>query len=277
MSRRSVLRVIAAATSAAFLIVSSSAFVQQTPPPQQSASIMSNRKPHQASISSLSASSVNDEQSLVTLKELPPPSPRRSTPTMSEAIPFLARPKVLTGELAGDVGFDPMGLAQNKEQLWAYREAEQKHGRLAMLAAAGWPISELLDRQLADYFGVPSILDDGDRVPSVLNGGLEKVVPEWWGFCLGMCAAIDLYGVQRARAAGTDSGYIPGDLGWRWFYPSDEAGRKRLQLAEIKHGRIAMLGVTGFAFQEYVSKLGVVDETPFFFYPLTRTISEMFQ
>ena len=25
------------------------------------------------------------------------------------------------------------------------REAEVKHGRLAMLAAAGWPLSELLD------------------------------------------------------------------------------------------------------------------------------------
>ena len=131
---------------------------------------------------------------------------------MSKAIPFLRRPSVLTGELAGDVGFDPLGLAKNEETLWAYREAEIKHGRLAMLAAAGWPVSELLDRQLADYLGAPSVLVEGDRVPSVLNGGLENVVPEWWGFCLGMCAAIDLYGVQKARAAGRDSGYIPGDV-----------------------------------------------------------------
>lgn len=234
-----------------------------------------------SSSSSLSAlaSSTSDEQAVVTLKEInvdTPPSPRRKTPKMSEAIPFLERPAVLDGELAGDFGFDPLGFAKNKESLWALREAEIKHGRLAMLAAAGWPVSELVDRQLAEYFGVPSVLDDGDRVPSVLNGGLEKVVPEWWGFCLGLCAAIDLYGLQRARAAGTESGYIPGDLDFDplGLYPKDEANRKRMQLAEIKHSRVAMLGVTGFAAQEYISKLGVIDETPFFFYPLTKTISE---
>jgi hypothetical protein len=195
---------------------------------------------------------------------------------MSKAIPIVESPAVLSSDetLAGNFGFDPLGLAKNKETLWAYREAEIKHGRLAMLAAAGWPISELLDRQLADYFGVPSVLDDSDRVPSILNGGLGKVIPEWWGFCLGMCAAIDLYGVQCARAAGTD--YIPGDLGFDPFrlYPKNEADRKRMQLAEIKHARVAMLGITGFAAQEFVNKVGVIDETPVFFYPLTTTISE---
>jgi hypothetical protein len=228
--------------------------------------------------SKLDATSL-DDQPVVRLKEIDeskPKLPRRTMSTMSQAIPFLRRPSVLTGELAGDFGFDPLGLAKNEETLLVYREAEIKHGRLAMLAAAGWPVSELLDRQLADYLGAPSVLVEGDRVPSVLNGGLENVVPEWWGFCLGMCAAIDLYGVQKARAAGKDSGYIPGDLGWDplGLYPTDEAGRNKMQLAEIKHARVAMLGVTGFAVQEYVSRLGVIDETPFFFYPLSRTISE---
>ena len=225
-------------------------------------------------------SSTLDEPPVVTLKEISgdvPTMPRRKLPVTSQAIPFLERPAVLTGDLAGDVGFDPLGLAKNEETLYAYREAEIKHARLAMLAAAGWPISELLDRKLADYFGVTSILDEGDRVPSLLNGGLEKVLPEWWGFCLGMCAAIDLYGIQRARAAGTVSSYIPGYLGFDPFhlYPTDEEGKKKMQLAEIKHGRVAMLGVTGFAFQEFTSKLGVIDETPFFFFPLTKTISEL--
>lgn len=243
------------------LLSGSSAFVPQS----QSTTFRSSE-------SALGTSTV-DDQNVVKLKEIDEDLPklsRKTTPTMSEAIPFLERPAMLDGTLAGDVGFDPLGFAKNEESLLAYREAEIKHGRLAMLAAAGWPISELLDRQLADYFGVPSVLDDGDRVPSVLNGGLEKVVPEWWGFCLGMCAAIDLYGVQRARA-----GFVPGDLGWDPLnlYPKDETGRKRMQLAEIKHGRVAMLGVTGFAAQEYISKLGVIDETPFFFYPLTRTIA----
>lgn len=98
--------------------------------------------------------------------------PTQKGKKMSESIPFLGCPKVLQeSDLAGNVGFDPLGLAKNREQLWNYREAEIKHARLAMLAAIGWPISEILDRSIADFFNVPTTLDDGDRVPSVLNGG----------------------------------------------------------------------------------------------------------
>jgi len=104
-----------------------------------------------------------------------------------------------------------------------------------------------------------------------LNGGLDKIVPEWWGFCLGMTGAIDLYGVQRARAPPSDEiAYFPGNLGFDPFglYPLDKGGRDRMQMAEIKHGRVAMLAVVGFAVQEASLKVGVVDETPFFFKPL---------
>jgi len=41
-----------------------------------------------------------------------------------------------------------------------------------------------------------------------------------------------------------------------------------VQLAEIKHGRLSMIAITAFAVQEFVSKVGVVDETPIFFKPL---------
>jgi hypothetical protein len=55
---------------------------------------------------------------------------------MSQALPFLECPKVLVDcDLAGNVGFDPLGLASNKEALTIYREAEIKHARLAMLVS----------------------------------------------------------------------------------------------------------------------------------------------
>eukprot|EP00957_Ditylum_brightwellii_P192276 14636807-Ditylum_brightwellii.AAC.1 len=135
-------------------------------------------------------------------------------PRMSEAIPFFQRPPVLQKEYAGDVGFDPLRLASNSEDLFEKREAEIKHARLAMLAAAGWPLSELLDDKIAVQFNAQSVLDYSGRVPSLLNGGLDKISPVWWGFCIGLTAAIDLYGVKRARASGPDSDYIPGDLGF---------------------------------------------------------------
>jgi len=41
-----------------------------------------------------------------------------------------------------------------------------------------------------------------------------------------------------------------------------------MQTKEIKHGRIAMMAVVGFAVQEALYRIPVVAETPFFFQPL---------
>lgn len=199
--------------------------------------------------------------------------PTEKLSTMSEAIPFLARPKVLKKELAGDFGFDPLSFAKDRDTLFYYREIEIKHARLAMLAAAGWPASELFDRPIAEFFGIPSTLDDMDRAPSFLNGNLDKVSPQFWGFCLGLTAAIDSYQTQRSRS---QADYTPGDLGWDPLnFASSEPRKKDLQLAEMQNGRLAMLGVTGFAVQEFVTKQGVVDETPAFFQPLSETAEEL--
>jgi hypothetical protein len=60
-----------------------------------------------------------------------------------------------------------------KKKLYWMREAEMKHARLAMVAAAGWPISELLDKPLSAALGLASPLDaTGGRAPSLLNGHL---------------------------------------------------------------------------------------------------------
>lgn len=60
-----------------------------------------------------------------------PPAPK--LPAKSQSLPFMDRPAALDGSLVGDVGFDPLGFAKNSEDLLNYREAEIKHGRLAML------------------------------------------------------------------------------------------------------------------------------------------------
>lgn len=199
-----------------------------------------------------------------------PKNPVYKQPKRSGSTPFMARSSVLDGTLAGDVGFDPLGFSKDKAVLMQYREAEIKHARLAMLAAAGWPVSELLNRKLAVAFNAPAIIDETRRAPSIPNGGLGKISPVFWVACLLAASLIELYGLSKTKGAD----YFPGNLGFDplGLYPKDPAGQRRMQLAEIRNGRLAMIAITSFAFQEYVTKLGVVEETPFFFKPLGGAI-----
>ena len=48
----------------------------------------------------------------------------------------------------------PLFYADRRETLLAYRDAEVKHARLAMLAAAGWPLAELFHPKLAAALGL---------------------------------------------------------------------------------------------------------------------------
>uniref|UniRef100_A0A7S0BV90 Uncharacterized protein n=2 Tax=Proboscia inermis TaxID=420281 RepID=A0A7S0BV90_9STRA len=184
---------------------------------------------------------------------------------MSEALPFLTRPIMLDGSMVGDAGFDPLGFAQTEEDLMNYREAEIKHGRLAMLAAAGWPLSELFDKKIALALHMSPMVDAADRAPSILNGGLEKVNPFFWMACLVGASAIDVYGISKSKS--DDESYFPGNLGFDplGIYPKTEEGQQRMQLAEIKNGRLAMISIVGFAIQEFVFKSGVIDQSPSFF------------
>ena len=44
-----------------------------------------------------------------------------------------------------------------------------------------------------------------------------------------------------------------------------QSARFDMELSEIKHGRLAMLAITGYAAQEFITGIPVVQQTPFFF------------
>ena len=161
-------------------------------------------------------------------------------PRKSQALPWLGAPAYLQ-ELPGNADFDPLRLGSASPALLKYyREAELKHGRLAMLAAVGWPASELWDQKLAETFGIDAALTSKLEAPSVLNGGLDRISPAFWGAALGFGAAIELYGLKlrlEDRAEPLEPGNLQFDpLG---MYPVERARRKRMDEAEVKHGRIA--------------------------------------
>merc|ERR1719171_481058 len=104
-------------------------------------------------------------------------------------LPAIKTMKVGDGTLAGDMGFDPLGFSKNADSLAWYREAEIKHARLAMLAAFGWPASEILN------FG--NLLTGDGRAPALLNGGLDKVNIVYWMTVLALGTYAEKLGLDR--------------------------------------------------------------------------------
>jgi light-harvesting complex II chlorophyll a/b binding protein 4 len=261
---------------------------------------------------------------------------------LSSPIPGLPRPAYLDGTLAADAGFDPLDFAVKYKEgvtvnLWLnpvtglpfstataackptpitlgpntkstekslvwMREAEVKHARLAMLAAAGWPLAELWHGPLSNIFGLPYGLDSTQgRSLSVLNGGLGDVWPFIALATLGAsyieCSTLDqVHGLTAIGKTMKPNGqvvmksYVPGDCGFDplnlygflgsqlntmdkmkaevdpdFAFRLAEYNRREMETAELKNGRLAMLAITGYAIQEAIYRTPVVDQTPIFF------------
>jgi len=262
--------------------------------------------------------------------------------SLKSPIPGMDRPEYLDGSLAGDAGFDPLNFVTRyseglkitiplnpktglpwstaeaatapttfvfgpntkdpRRSLMWMREAEIKHARLAMLAAAGWPLAELWHGGFSNLAQQTYLLDvTQGRSLSVLNGGLGQVAPFLLLATLAAavveCSTLDqVYGLTATGKTMKSDGtlvmksYVPGDCGFDplnlyGFFGAQmpvtvqmnaeadpeyamryaEFNRKEMETAEIKNGRLAMLGITGFALQEAVYQTPVVDQTPIFF------------
>lgn len=140
-----------------------------------------------------------------------------------------------------------------------------------MLGAVGWPISELLHKELAGTFGLSSILASNDRAPSLLNGGLST---PYASSMLMLSIALAGYLEGRSMTDGSvfwgnekPAGYVPGNIGFDplGLYNMRKGDKKSMQETEIKNGRLAMLAITAYAFSEFLTQTPVTKLTPFLF------------
>jgi len=95
---------------------------------------------------------------------------------MSKSIPFVKAPPALDGSMIGDVGFDPLGISTTIVELGGdlnyAREAEITHGRIAMLAAAGFLVPELF--KFREYSA--RALEAATEVPVEVHGQIAVFV-----------------------------------------------------------------------------------------------------
>jgi len=159
----------------------------------------------------------------------------------------------LPGAIAPAGEFDPANLLEGtpKSEVYRWREAELTHGRVGMLASAGFLVQE---------FWHP--LFSGDGGPAIQQ--IPALPPAlWFAMTLGIGIA-EAARIQKGWAnpyekmdnvQSLKEGYYPGDLGFDplGLAPEDPAEFRIMQEKELSHGRLGMLAAAGFMAQEAVT------------------------
>ena len=187
------------------------------------------------------------------------PAPRVSTPKMVATATSKAVKKDtdfcfgLPGNIAPVGNFDPANLLEgtSKEEVYRWREAELTHGRVGMLAAAGFLVQEFW-HPLFNGISGPAV----DMIP-------QLPVPLWFGMTLaiGIAETVRIQAGWANPYEGMDNvqrlkpEYTPGDLGFDplGLKPTDPAELRIMQEKELSHGRLGMLAAAGFLAQEAVT------------------------
>ncbi|EOA38437.1 hypothetical protein CARUB_v10010062mg [Capsella rubella] len=184
-------------------------------------------------------------------------------------LPGLDPPPYLDGKLAGDYGFDPLGLGEDPESLKWYVQAELVHSRFAMLGVAGILFTDLLRttgiRDLPVWYEAGAVKFDFAStktlivVQFLLMGFAE--MKRYMDFVSPGSQAKEesfFFGIQAAFE-GLEPGYPGGPLLNPLGLAKDIKNAHDWKLKEIKNGRLAMMAMLGFFVQASVTHTGPIE------------------
>jgi hypothetical protein len=133
-----------------------------------------------------------------------------------------------------------------------YREAEIRHGRLAMLAAVIWPLQEIADRFFSpETFGSMTIIYGGPTLP---------VAPLLMTFFMLNLGYLDIYSSEIKENESGDA-FLPGECFWdplAIMEGAPESMKRNMQEREILNGRAAMIAVAAYIFEEGMTHKPVI-------------------
>ncbi|KAG2400563.1 Photosystem I chlorophyll a/b-binding protein [Vigna angularis] len=160
-------------------------------------------------------------------------------------LPGLDPPPYLDGTLAGDFGFDPLGLGEDPENLRWYVQAELVHSRFAMLGVLGILVTDLL--RVTGVSKIPVWFEAGAVKYDLANTQTLFIAKE--GSFFGLEASLE----------GLEPGYPGGPLLNPLGLAKDIKNAHDSKLKEIKNGRLAMVAMVGFFVQASVTHVGPID------------------
>jgi light-harvesting complex I chlorophyll a/b binding protein 1 len=183
--------------------------------------------------------------------------------------------------LPGDWGFDPLNFASRDYILWFqynvlqslpgakkeplppprpsalilrdYREAEIRHGRLAMLAAIFWPLQEMLDRLLLDEDQFGTIVYDTVTLP---------YFPLLMTLMMMLLGYLDIFAKQIQEQDNIGDAFLPGDCFWdplKVLQGAPPSMKRNMQERELFNGRMGMLAVAAYLFEEGASGVPIIE------------------
>lgn len=194
----------------------------------------------------------------------------------STALPFARAPGTLDGSMIGDVGFDPFGFSTVPVGPWFsglegrngapsdltwYREAELIHGRIAQLAVVGFIAPALFGTIPGNEYTGVDAYSNTNPIEAFSQVPGEALIQIFL-----FMTFLEIRRIKIIKEEG--SNYVAGDLRigqgegrWNPFglnYTPEQYEEKRLQ--ELKHCRLAMVGIFGLWAQTLASDVSVVDQ-----------------
>lgn len=190
----------------------------------------------------------------------------------SKACPWLPRPANLDGSMVGDVGFDPFYLSSIPKNfagfiqppqweetggistLYWMREAELKHGRVAMMAWFGWVAT---DGGFGFPLRFPGEIYSVESIPTAYNAHDILVDQGSMAFLLLVVAVLEFTtSAALVQVSKGENDREAGDFGLdplSFLKGKSEEEVNRMKLRELLNGRLAMLAFGGISTQAALS------------------------
>mmetsp|Transcript_17139 Transcript_17139/g.37170 ORF Transcript_17139/g.37170 Transcript_17139/m.37170 type:complete len:204 (-) Transcript_17139:332-943(-) len=165
----------------------------------------------------------------------------------SKALPWLPNPSNLDGRIGAN-GFDPLGISEYFPVDYLV-ESEIKHGRVCMMAWAGYVAVDLGARIYPLPESMQGVTSATAHDPAVAFGSMGNMF-----IWIALFEMVGWIGLSQTLQG---SGREPGDFGWgKQFMGKTQAEIDTMKLKELTNGRAAMLAFAGVVTQSVLYDKG---------------------